>query len=184
MLTAKQILAGNIVTLSEKRMKEFNIKMEPAQMGIDLHLVSVSKMVGSGRIPSDNAKTADGKKVKAVIAKCEPVEPEVDPLIGRIWKLEPGEYEIGFAEGCHIPLNGAAIIIHRSSVRRNGTVIYSPLWDPDFHTEEMGTFMHVNQPIVIDEAARVAQIIVFDSKEEAEAYNGQYQGQGVLNGNH
>lgn len=187
MLTAKQIVDNKIVTMSSK----YNhLELAPAQMGVDLHCVSIAKLLDNagyldfepGVIYSDSIKDEEtGKSKKAKIVKTHPCEMGTDMNGKSFWYLQPGDYEIGFAEGCNIPLNAAAIIIHRSSVRRNGAVIYSPLWDPNFHTDEMGTFMHVNVPIVIYPEARLAQMIVFESKEEAEAYNGTYQGTGVQN---
>lgn len=186
MLTAKQIIDNGIVNMSSRFA---HINLAPAQMGVDLHVVSIAKLPDNegfsdfepGIIYSDSIIDEEtGKAKKAKIVKTKPCK--MDTFMGRsYWYLQPGDYEIGFAEGCKIPLNAAAIIIHRSSVRRNGAVIYSPLWDPDFHTQEMGTFMHVNVPIVIYPEARLAQMIVFESREEAEAYNGTYQGTGVQN---
>ena len=170
MLTANQILEKKIITLDPKVAEDFNIELEPAQMAIDLHVTSCDKVVGEGFIP---------KKGKTVIASTlpqTPVDEFIDGKMTKVWKLSPGDYEIGFAEGCNFPLNAAGRIVHRSSLRRNCVEINSPLWDPNFHTERMGTFMVVRNPIIIEVRARVAQMIVFTSDEEATAYQGQWMG--------
>lgn len=174
-LTAKQILERGIIYLSEANAKKYGVELEPAQMGIDLHMVSCAKVTTSGFIP---------KKGKTKVAGCERVEPVLCEDEKLVWHLEPGDYEIGFAEGCNFDSKTYATIVHRSSLRRCGVVLNSPGWDPGFHCEEMGTFMHVNVPITIEVGARVGQINVWESSEEAEEYSGQYQGKGVLEGKH
>lgn len=186
MLTAKQIVERGIVYLSEDNAKKYGIRLCPAQAGVDLHIISCAKLKEDsfGIIYPDNAKDAEGKPIKTKICKTEPMTLCTPDEFGAYWMLEEGDYEIGFAEGCKFDAVTAGKIVHRSSVRRNGEEINSPLWDPGFYTNEMGTFMHVNHRIRIYLASRVAQMIVFESKEEADMYNGQYQGTGVLNGQH
>lgn len=183
MLTAKQILDRNLIKLSKEKSEAYDIKLVPAQMGIDLHLVYVAKVhqaFSVGFIPADGK----GKAKLPVCSQIEPNETLIDGKPTKTWKLEPGDYEIGFAESLEVPLDCAAIVLQRSSVRRCGTTINSPLYDPGFHTDMIGTFMHVNVPVEFEVASRVAQIVFFTSDEEAEPYNGQYQGCGVLQGNH
>ncbi len=57
---------------------------------------------------------------------------------------------------------------------RNGTLINSPVFDPGFETEFMGTIMLVTEPLFIEEDARVAQIY-FHECDAAEKYDGQWQ---------
>ena len=183
MLTAKQIVEANIVTLSEENKTKYEIDLCPAQMGIDLHMISCARFANEdlnnyGVVYSDKS----GKKTK--IPKTIPLEPYTDNDGEKYWMLPIGEYEIGFAEGCNFTGTTAGKIVHRSSVRRCGNEINSPLWDPGFHTDEMGTFLSIKVPMRIYVGARVAQMMVWESKEEAEKYDGQWQGTGVLNGNH
>lgn len=180
MLTAKQIIERGIVFLSDENKKEYNIELKPAQAGIDLHMISCARIdeTTSGYIFSDQSTN------KTEIAKTYPVEPVLKTNNTYYWGLQPGVYEIGFAEGCKFDSKTAGKIVHRSSLYRNGCEINSPLWDPGFHTDEMGTFLIVHNPIRIDVGARVGQMVVFETNEEAEKYEGQFQGQGVLNGIH
>jgi deoxycytidine triphosphate deaminase len=92
----------------------------------------------------------------------------------RGWLLHEGTYDITFNEGCKIPSNRVAFIKQRSSMWRNGTLINSPVFDPGFETDNMGTIMLVTETIFIEENARVAQIY-FHECDSAELYNGQWQ---------
>ena len=90
------------------------------------------------------------------------------------WLLYEGVYDITFNEGCKLPANRVAFIKQRSSLYRNGAVINSPVFDPGFETENMGTSMLINIPLFIEKDARIAQIY-FHECGEAEMYNGQWQ---------
>lgn len=181
MLTAKQIINKGIIFLTDKAKEHYLVDdLSPAQVGIDLHIVSCSKLSNNSEIGHIYSDFIDKKTKITKTEECIPIEYKNHFY----WKLEPGVYEIGFAEGCNFDSKTFGKIVHRSSLYRNGVEINSPIWDPGFHTDEMGTFMIVHNPIEIDVYARVAQIIVFETNEESEMYNGQYQGTGVLNGNH
>jgi deoxycytidine triphosphate deaminase len=159
MLTAKQILEQGIVIPSEYS--------QPAQVGIDLSLTSVHQCTVGSVV----------YKEKTHIDSTGFLEVATTVVDGKeFWLLEPGTYAITFNEGCKIPANAAAFIIHRSSLYRTGTSIVSPVWDPGFETEKMGTVMIVNVRLVVEKNARVAQMIVHETKEEAELYDGQWQG--------
>ena len=62
----------------------------------------------------------------------------------------------------------------RSSLYRNGAIINSPVFDPGFETQNMGTLLYVFEPIFIELDARVAQIY-FHECETADKYDGQWQ---------
>jgi deoxycytidine triphosphate deaminase len=95
------------------------------------------------------------------------------------WNLSKGVYSVTFNEGVTVPPDCAAIIVHRSSLYRTGTIINSPLWDPGFYCDRMNTTMVVNNKIIIEENARVAQMIFWKLDEVGETYGGegsQWQG--------
>lgn len=184
MLTANEIVERGIVYLSDEAKKKYNVELEKAQAGIDLHMVSCAKIKDEafGVLYNDHQKDpATGKTKKTKIAEVEPCMLGKDDE-GEYWLLEPGQYEIGFAEGCKFDSKSVGKIVHRSSVRRCGNEINSPLWDPGFYTNEMGTFLSIFHRMKIYFGARVAQMMVFETKTEAEEYDGQYQGKGTLNG--
>lgn len=174
LLTSKQIIKKGIVT----NIQEDGI----AQVGIDLHVVSIDKVfnMGGGYIP---------KVGKTTLAKTEPLPLEViiDPktnTAGEGWSLTPGVYEVGFSEGCNFSKFDKGEIRHRSSIYRNGVELVSPIWDPGFHCDHMGTFIIVNVPVKIEKGARLGQMVVERTLFPAKPYNGQYQGKGILKGNH
>lgn len=167
MLNAQQILEEGLLKLDETKGK-------PAQVGFDLSLKAVNKV--GNRIGGNMFK--EGKIGKVLASKTElttytPVETtKLDGDEG--WLLHEGTYDITFNEGCKIPDNRVAFIKQRSSLWRNGTLINSPVFDPGFETDNMGTIMMVTEPIFIEKNARVAQIY-FHECMPAEKYDGQWQ---------
>jgi deoxycytidine triphosphate deaminase len=147
---------------------------KPAQVGYDLSLKAVQKI--GNRIGGNMFR--EGKIGKVLKSKTElttytPVESiKLDGDEG--WLLHEGVYDITFNEGCKIPDNRVAFIKQRSSLYRNGAIINSPVFDPGFETEFMGTLLYVFEPLFIEKDARVAQIY-FHECNGAELYNGQWQ---------
>ena len=162
MLNAQQILDEGLLKLEHTQGK-------PAQVGYDLTLKQVNKIGTSG---------LQGKIGKVLKDKTELTNYTPFPLINLDgvtgWLLYEGVYDITFNEGCKLPDNRVAFIKQRSSLYRNGTIINSPVFDPGFETEFMGTLMYVHETIFIEENARIAQIY-FHECESAELYAGQFQ---------
>jgi len=159
LLTAEQILAEGIVIPSEHS--------KPAQVGIDLSLASVHQCRGGSMVYKDRTEIDPEifEEVKTV---------QVD---GReCWMLDPGTYAITFNEGCKIPAYAAGFILHRSSLYRTGNSIVSPVWDPGFATDQMGTVLIVNVRLIVEKNARVAQMLIHTTDGDAELYDGQWQG--------
>ena len=159
LLTAEQILVEGIVIPSEHS--------KPAQVGIDLSLASVHQCRGGSMVYKDRTEIDPEifEEVKTV---------QVD---GReCWMLDPGTYAITFNEGCKIPAYAAGFILHRSSLYRTGNSIVSPVWDPGFATDQMGTVLVVNVRLIVEKNARVAQMLVHTTDGDAELYDGQWQG--------
>lgn len=170
MLNSTQILEEGLLKLEETKGK-------PAQVGYDLSLKAVNR-IGISVEGTANAIYSDNKIGKVLKNKTElttytPVETiQLDGVIG--WLLYSGTYDITFWEGCKIPANRTAFIKQRSSLWRNGTLINSPVFDPGFETDNMGTIMLVTETIFIEQDARVAQIY-FHECYPAEMYSGQWQ---------
>jgi len=169
MLNAKQIVDEGLLLLETTQGK-------PAQVGYDLSLKAVQRI--GNQIGSGNTMYVDGQigkvlKDKTVLTTYKPVDTIM--LEGNEgWLLHPGVYDITFNEGCKIPDNRVAFIKQRSSLYRNGAIINSPVFDPGFETQNMGTLLYVHEPIFIEINARVAQIY-FHECNGAELYNGQWQ---------
>ena len=169
MLNVKQVINEGLLLLE-------NTQGKPAQVGYDLSLKSVQRIgnqLGSGHTLYVDGKIGKVLKDKTELTTYSPIETiKLDGVEG--WLLHPHTYDITFWEGCKIPDNRVAFIKQRSSLWRNGTLINSPVFDPGFETEFMGTIMMVTEPIFIEKDARVAQIY-FHECVSAEMYNGQWQ---------
>ena len=166
MLNAQQILDEGLLKLEHTHGK-------PAQVGFDLTLKQVNQ-IGLTNSSASNLKIGKVLKDKTELTNYTPYAlMNLDGVTG--WLLYEGVYDITFNEGCKLPSNRVAFIKQRSSLYRNGTIINSPVFDPGFETEFMGTLMYVHETIFIEENARVAQIY-FHECEAAELYDGQWQG--------
>ena len=170
MLNAKQIVDEGLLLLE-------HTKGKPAQVGFDLSLKAVQR-IGNSLANSPYNVSKGGKIGKVLKDKTElttytPVDSiNLDGVSG--WLLYEGVYDITFNEGCNIPDNRVAFIKQRSSLYRNGAIINSPVFDPGFKTENMGTLLYVHETIFIEQDARVAQIY-FHECVSVEMYNGQWQ---------
>ena len=161
MLNVAQILDEGLLRLEHAQGK-------PAQVGFDLTLKQVNQIGSSvgkiGKVLKDKTELTNYTPYALI---------NLEGAHG--WLLYAGVYDITFNEGCKLPANRVAFIKQRSSLYRNGTIINSPVFDPGFETEFMGTLMYVHETIFIEENARVAQIY-FHECEAAELYDGQWQG--------
>lgn len=168
MLNSQQILDEGLLKLEHTQGK-------PAQVGYDLTVKAISKI--GNKMGSNHYRDGKiGKVLKNTTQLTTYTPVETISLEGdKGWLLYEGVYDITFNEGCKLPANRVAFIKQRSSLFRNGTIINSPVFDPGFETEFMGTMMYVHETIFIEENARVAQIY-FHECEPAELYNGQWQG--------
>jgi deoxycytidine triphosphate deaminase len=139
-----------------------------AQVGYDLTIKEV-KRINGGMVLAD----------KTVVEDYTPVLPTQTPTGKIIFKLEPDTYSITFEQGIKLDLNHSAFIRHRSSVLRNGGIITSGVYDPNFEVEEMGAILVATKPLSIEKGARVAQVVIFENYL-SEAYNGQFQKSGDI----
>jgi deoxycytidine triphosphate deaminase len=171
MLNAKQIIDEGLLLLEHTQGK-------PAQVGYDVTLKAVQKIgnrIGGGAYNLNNGgKIGKVLKDKTELTTYTPIDSiNLDGVEG--WLLYEGVYDITFNEGCNIPNNRVAFIKQRSSLYRNGAIINSPVFDPGFRTDNMGTLLYVSEPLFIEINARVAQIY-FHECVSAEMYDGQWQG--------
>ena len=147
-----------------------------AQVGVDLSLRSVNKIVSRGCIYTD----------KSYVSKYEDIP--VQSIIGSDrdyegWFLPKGTYIILLNEGCNFGPNDTGLIILRSSLNRCGVSIQSAVWDPGYNSVNgervlpmsVRLTVDTDEGIYIEKNARVAQLLVFQN-EDATLYNGQFQG--------
>jgi len=164
MLNSNQIIEEGLLNLE-------NAKGKPAQVGYDITLKAVNR-VGAGNPIYGPYKIGKVLKDQTELTDYTPVKIlKLDGVKG--WLLHPGTYDVIFWEGCKIPNNRVAFIKQRSSLWRNGALINSPVFDPGFQTDSMGTIMLVTQTIFIEKDARVAQIY-FHECEPTQEYSGQW----------
>lgn len=172
MLNADQILNEGLLKLEHS-------KGQKSQVGYDLTLKQVNSI---GQTTNHQRNITKDKIGKVLKDRTELTNYTPYPLINLDgvsgWLLYEGVYDITFNEGCKLPDNRVAFIKQRSSLYRNGTIINSPVFDPNFETEFMGTLMYVHETIFIEENARVAQIYFHECTlvPENQLYNGQFQG--------
>ena len=86
-----------------------------------------------------------------------------------------GTYSLTFNEGVEIPEGTTGFILQRSSIYRMGNTICSPVWDPGFKTEQMGTTLIVNNTFFLEKNARIAQFFLHQNMPVDELYDGQWQ---------
>lgn len=155
-LTGKQIIEKGIIT---------NYCEEGVQQqGVDVRLKNVYVLGGGGMVP---------KKGKTKLPQTKEIDCWVDSMI----KLQPGYYEVEFEEACNIPNDMVLNYKTRSSLVRCGAIIHSGQFDAGFNTNNMGAFLHVIRPIILEKGARLAQAIVTESYpvDDENLYNGQWQ---------
>jgi dUTP pyrophosphatase len=138
------------------------------QVGIDLSVSKIERIIGGVQV----------LKEKTIVNPDYFLNIETINLNGRkVWRLERGAYALTFNEGIKIPADSTGFITSRSSIYRGGAKINSPIWDPGFETDVMGTTMFVeSETIFIEENARVCQFYMITNPIPQELYNGQFQG--------
>jgi deoxycytidine triphosphate deaminase len=141
--------------------------------GIDLTVKSIKRI---STLHDHDVAVISEEKSQIVYLSHHPVETEYVGLSKPGYRLSPGVYDVTFNEGCALPKNVAATIHLRSTLVRNAAFAHSGLYDNSYNTPNMGFVLHVSAPLVIEENARVAQIVAWGS-DSGRAYNGTYQGQ-------
>lgn len=160
MLNSKELIHRGIIT---GHIDKDNI----AQHGIDLNVISISRISsGVGLVPA---------KGKTQLPSYESVELITEENKTPYWHLEPGMYDVVFAQGCNIPEDQMLLIRQRSSLLRCGAFICSNVYDAGFTTENIGTILTVMHPIEIEHFARIAQIYNHESTPVENLYDGQWQ---------
>lgn len=164
MLTGKQIAESGMLSGFE----ESNIQ----QQGVDIRVAKINKIKkgGMGVIPISG---------KTLLPQYEPIEPlhyKNNNVRVYGWMLPAGTYDIEFIEGVSVDNTHAMKPLTRSSLVRCGARVDSGLYDAGFKTNHCGAMLYVQNPIVIEVGARVAQIVCLESDEVDNLYDGQYQG--------
>lgn len=164
MLTGKELFNSNMI----KGALEENVQ----QQGVDIRIKAVNKAKGMGVIPKEGKTILpDYEEVKALHFK--------NKESGRMvygWMLPAGVYDIVFEEGVEVGSGYCMKPLTRSSVVRCCARVESGLYDAGFKTDHCGAMLYVSSPILIEQGARVAQLVCLESNEVENLYNGQFQG--------
>ena len=161
-LNGQQIVDQKIVT---KVTNKENIQ----QVGVDLNVIEISRILGGGCIPTEG-------KTSLPETETVPLEKWLVPVEKNVWALRPGVYEVKFSQGCNIPKDFYALIRQRSSLLRCGGLLHSSVFDPGFQTENIGTVIVVHALLNIEYNARIAQMYVHSNNDVENLYDGQFQG--------
>lgn len=139
-------------------------QVQPA--GVDLRVDSVYILNERGALLRDGREVPRGA----------PLEPR-----GGAWMLGPGAYRVRFLDEVYVPAGSVGLCYPRSSLLRMGAVLHCAVWDPGYRGRgEALLVVHNPHGIVIERAARVAQLVLFNLQALAgEVYNGYYQGEGI-----
>lgn len=141
-----------------------------AQVGWDLTVKDIKEIN-----PGDNRLLKSGTEFDHNTYTTVPLTINPYKEDQHIWVITPGVYSLTFYQGCSLPNNIKAEIVHRSSLLRMGVEIRSAVYDPGFKVEEMGAVMIAHNPVVIEKGSRVAQILMCETLV-AQEYAGQWQG--------
>lgn len=102
-----------------------------------------------------------------VLAHREPVLLDQQPV------LQPGAYVIRYREQVSIPDGHVGVVYPRSSLLRNGAVLYSALWDQGY--EGRGeSLLVVWHPLALPPATRIGQLVLMTA-DSSDHYSGQWQ---------
>jgi deoxycytidine triphosphate deaminase len=149
------------------------------QIGIDLSVCKIEKIMVGGEVYTDETIINPEYYLEVETFKCSKTEKliydELSKDTRECWELMPGAYSLTFNEGVQIPPNCTGFILQRSSLYRMGNQICSPVWDPGFKTDQMGTTLIVNNRMIIEKNARVAQFFLHENAPVEELYDGQFQ---------
>lgn len=163
MLNAEQI--KQYITFSEHS--------KLTQAGVDLSVFKIEVVLRGGKVLKD----------KTIIDKENYEEIPLEEIENKqCWVLKPGIYSCTFNEGINIPNNAQAKVTHRSSIYRMGNIIESPWWDAGFHCNNMNSTLIVNIEMVVEQNARLAQVVFHEMTETKNLYNGQWQGSSTAHG--
>lgn len=161
-LTGKQIISDGIVSgLIDETLQE-------QSCGVDLTVAKIETYMSSGIIDFDNSK-----REKPRLSEIQMIDDGYD--------LRPGAYLITFNEIISVPKNAMGLARPRSTMLRCGATIETSVWDPGYIGKSQSMIVVYNQHgIRICKNARVMQIIFLPLSQEANAYAGIYQKEGII----
>lgn len=137
--------------------------MDPEQIqpnGVDLRVGELFRVVGPGAVGE-----------RTVLGEREPVPLAPGTL------LPPGAYVVRYREAVEVPPGHVGRIYPRSSLLRNGAMLYTALWDTGYRGRGEGLLV-LWAPLRLEPGARVGQFVL-ETADAAGSYAGQWQGEGL-----
>lgn len=126
--------------------------------GVDLTVGSIAEQEESGEIRKDGKRVGDRVSV--------PTDED------GFYTLYPGAYIVIYGEEIKIPDGSVGIVLPRSSLMRNSSMLHTALWDSGYEGRGEG-LLEVNSVIRIEKGARIGQMIYAEA-ENNEQYDGDY----------
>ncbi len=133
--------------------------------GVDLTAEQIAEPIDAGRIATDGKTIADRQELA-------PTEVTGDR---ETFYLAPGAYVVRYGETVHIPDGHVGFIYPRSSLLRNGAMLYTAVWDAGYEGQGAG-LLSVYSDLEIDRGARIGQLVLARAGHET-TYDGSYQGE-------
>lgn len=162
-----------MTVLTKQEIADLGLVVDPAPdalqpCGVDLTVASIDWF------GSEGAVTQDG--VHLPLVQTYLVQTYTDNWMS----LPRGAYRINYAQELHLPDDITAFVYPRSSLLRCGATIYTAVWDPGYRGKGQGLLV-VHNPfgLTLERFSRVAQVVFHRLSSSADAYAGQYQGEGV-----
>ncbi len=128
------------------------------------------------------ARIDDGKLIMIGGEKFEVDTPSMEdsyiPPEDKVFSFEPGYYVVRYAETFEIPMGHIGLVYPRSTLMRNGLMLFSAVWDAGYEGKGVGGLAVFNEA-EIQKGTRIGQMVMFEAKDSSGEYDGQYQGEGM-----
>lgn len=164
----------NMVVLTGREVAkhvEIGDKEQVQPAGVDLTVRAVYRIEGRGALMKNEIALP-------FLTRIEPVEMEGKSL----YHLNTGSYLIRFNEVVRVPKDCIGLILPRSSLMRMGADTVGAVWEPGYEGRGVCLLVvHNPMGIVVEQGARIAQLILIRTSSETEGYRGRYMGEGMEN---
>ena len=128
--------------------------------GVDLSIDTIYGVEGTPRLTdSDYDK---GSRV------------ELTPNEDGFYNLDEGVYIVQYGERISIPTDHVGLVLPRSRMMRCGISVETAVWDAGYEGGGEGA-LRVGQEVEVAEDMRIAQLILFQTEELDETYDGHHQ---------
>ena len=135
--------------------------------GVDLTVGAIFKYLEVGQIDFDNSERR--------LPELSQINPDNEWYV-----LQPGPYLVRYNETVSIPLGCVGILFPRSTLMREGCIIYSALWDAGYNGRGVGLLVVYNPfGIRIKRNARIGQITLVKAEKGEDTYAGVYKNEGT-----